>query len=94
MLALEELNIQSLQNDNIVDMKYSQLEENDSDAQESIENVIKDWQENTIYIDEKYLTLINCFWQIISDFNDEQRVRFLQFTTGSARVPVCKVSRH
>ena len=32
--------------------------------------------------------VIDWFWEIVTDFDHEERARLLQFSTGSTRVPV------
>lgn len=49
---------------------------------------IKDWEDNTIYVGEHDEKVTGWFWNIVSQFTNEQKARLLQFTTGSARVPV------
>ena len=52
---------------------------------------IQDWKTNTVYTgiynaDHK---VIRWFWDIIENkFDNEQRLRFIQFVTGSSRIPV------
>lgn len=50
---------------------------------------IKDWEENTIYagIYSENHYIIKWFWKIIKKFNKEEVEKFLQFCTGSFRVP-------
>jgi len=54
---------------------------------------VDDWKANTMYRGE-YEALgpnhpvVRMFWDIITESNDEQRAKFLQFATGTARVPV------
>ena len=50
---------------------------------------IKDWKNNTIY--ENYneeSNVIKFFWEIIESFDNDERAEFLQFVTGSAKVPL------
>ena len=50
---------------------------------------IKDWKNNTIY--ENYneeSPVIKYFWEIIELFDNDERAEFLQFVTGSAKVPL------
>ncbi|DAZ94767.1 TPA: hypothetical protein N0F65_011331 [Lagenidium giganteum] len=47
-----------------------------------------DWKNHTIYVGERDDKVINWFWKIVEEFSNEQKARLLQFTTGSARVPV------
>ena len=32
--------------------------------------------------------IIVWFWEVVEDYNEEQRARLLQFVTGSSRVPI------
>ena len=50
---------------------------------------IQDWKNNTIY--ENYneeSNVIKYFWKIIESFDNDERAEFLQFVTGSAKVPL------
>ena len=50
---------------------------------------IQDWKNNTIY--ENYneeSNVIKYFWEIIESFDNDERAEFLQFVTGSAKVPL------
>lgn len=49
---------------------------------------VQDWRTHTIYVGERDERAIAWFWNIVNEFSNEQRARLLQFTTGSARVPV------
>ncbi|KDO31194.1 hypothetical protein SPRG_03812 [Saprolegnia parasitica CBS 223.65] len=49
---------------------------------------VADWKAHTTYLGECDAMVIDWFWEIVEDFSTEQRARLLQFTTGSARVPV------
>ncbi|CAI5710134.1 hypothetical protein KXD40_005508 [Peronospora effusa] len=49
---------------------------------------VQDWKSHTIYVGERDHRAIAWFWNIVRAFTNEQRARLLQFTTGSARVPV------
>ncbi|GLD96355.1 hypothetical protein PINS_up005038 [Pythium insidiosum] len=49
---------------------------------------VQDWRNNTIYVGERDEKVTNWFWNVIEEFSNEQKARLLQFTTGSARVPV------
>lgn len=49
---------------------------------------IEDWKAHTQVSDDFPPDLLDWFWEIVSDFTDEERARLLQFTTGSSRVPV------
>ena len=50
---------------------------------------IRDWKNNTIY--ENYTEesdVIKNFWEIIESFDNDERAEFLQFVTGSSKVPL------
>jgi hypothetical protein len=47
-----------------------------------------DWKNHTIYVGERDDKVTGWFWNIVSEFTNEQKAKLLQFTTGSARVPV------
>ena len=50
---------------------------------------IKDWKNNTIY--ENYnetSDVVVYFWEIIESFDNDERAEFLQFVTGSSKVPL------
>ena len=50
---------------------------------------IKDWKNNTIY--ENYneeSDVVKYFWEIIESFDNDERAEFLQFVTGSSKVPL------
>ena len=50
---------------------------------------IKDWKNNTIY--ENYneeSNVVKNFWEIIESFDNDERAEFLQFVTGSSKVPL------
>ncbi|KAG6617435.1 hect e3 ubiquitin [Phytophthora cinnamomi] len=49
---------------------------------------VLDWRTHTIYVGERDERAITWFWNIVNEFTNEQNARLLQFTTGSARVPV------
>ncbi|KAE8895185.1 hypothetical protein PF010_g728 [Phytophthora fragariae] len=49
---------------------------------------VLDWRTHTIYVGERDERAITWFWNIVNEFTNEQKARLLQFTTGSARVPV------
>ncbi|ETI47114.1 hypothetical protein F441_08567 [Phytophthora nicotianae CJ01A1] len=49
---------------------------------------VMDWKTHTIYVGERDERAIAWFWNIVHEFSNEQKARLLQFTTGSARVPV------
>ncbi|EDV25574.1 uncharacterized protein TRIADDRAFT_23972 [Trichoplax adhaerens] len=50
---------------------------------------VDDWQQNTVY---KHYTKnskqVMWFWQFVRDRKNEQRIRLLQFITGTCRVPI------
>jgi len=54
---------------------------------------VEDWRAHSLYrgayeqLGENH-PVIRMFWEVISQSNDEQRAKFLQFATGTARVPV------
>ena len=51
---------------------------------------LKDWKMNTIYkggINEKN-EVVQFFWEILEELNNEQLLLFFKFCTGSTRVPV------
>ena len=50
---------------------------------------INDWKLNTVY--ENYnenSNIIIYFWEIIESFDNDERTEFLQFVTGSSKVPI------
>lgn len=55
---------------------------------------VDDWKANTVYrgvfLDKNGAMhpVIDMFWELMMESNDEQRARFLQFATGTSRVPV------
>lgn len=49
---------------------------------------LADWKAHTIYVGERDERITTWFWNILDEFTNEQKARLLQFTTGSARVPV------
>lgn len=51
---------------------------------------IEDWKSNTHYKGEYYKTneRIQWFWEIVEDMTQQQQAQFLQFCTGSSRVPI------
>lgn len=51
---------------------------------------IKDWQMNTVFKGEynPHHRVINWFWMAMYSFPNELRLRFLQFVTGTSRVPM------
>ena len=50
---------------------------------------IKDWKLNTMYenYNESSQIIVN-FWEIIESFDNDERTEFLQFVTGSSKVPI------
>lgn len=49
---------------------------------------VQDWKTHTIYVGDRDERAIAWFWNCVHGFSNEQKARLLQFTTGSARVPV------
>ena len=50
---------------------------------------IEDWKENTEYVGYKKTDkLIKNFWEILYTFSQDDLSKFLQFVTGSSRVPI------
>lgn len=54
---------------------------------------VEDWKVNSVYRGEyeglgPSHPVVRMFWEIIEESNEEQRARFLQFATGTSRVPV------
>jgi len=54
---------------------------------------VDDWKSHTVYRGEyeamgESHPVVRMFWEVITQSNDEQRAKFLQFATGTARVPV------
>lgn len=51
---------------------------------------IKDWQMNTVFKGEynPHHRVIQWFWMAMYSFPNELRLRFLQFVTGTSRVPM------
>ena len=49
---------------------------------------VQDWKIHAIYVGERDHRVIAWFRNIVREFTNEQKARLLQFTTGSARVPV------
>uniref|UniRef100_M4BPG8 HECT-type E3 ubiquitin transferase n=1 Tax=Hyaloperonospora arabidopsidis (strain Emoy2) TaxID=559515 RepID=M4BPG8_HYAAE len=49
-----------------------------------------DWKRNTVVAPSfsDAPMVVNWFWEVIEDFTEDERARFLQFSTGSSRVPV------
>lgn len=49
---------------------------------------IEDWKSNTIYRNyNETCQIIVWFWELVSSFTTEQKARFLQFVTGTSRIP-------
>ena len=49
---------------------------------------VKEWKENSIYKGKFSKSCIKWFWEEIYKLNQENLRRFLQFSTGSSRVPI------
>ena len=50
---------------------------------------IKDWKRNTMYSNYNENTpVIKYFWEIIESYDNDERAEFLQFVTGSSKVPL------
>lgn len=53
---------------------------------------IEDWKENTFYkgkfSDEPDHHTIKWFWEVVSELNNEDKRKFLQFCTGSRSLPI------
>ena len=50
---------------------------------------IKDWKRNTLYDNYTEQTpIIQYFWEIIESYDNNERAEFLQFVTGSSKVPL------
>ena len=50
---------------------------------------IKDWKRNTLYENYNEQTpIIKYFWEIIESYDNDERAEFLQFVTGSSKVPL------
>ena len=50
---------------------------------------LNDWKKNTIY--ENYneeSEVIKNFWKIIESYDNDERAEFLQFVTGSSKIPL------
>eukprot|EP01134_Creolimax_fragrantissima_P003682 CFRG3682T1 len=50
---------------------------------------VKDWEDNSVY--KNYSpdsTQVKWLWEILLEWDNEKRVRFLQFVTGTCRVPM------
>jgi len=50
---------------------------------------VDDWEKNTVYRSTNAQhQVVRWFWECIHEFNDEQRCKLLQFTTGTTNLPV------
>eukprot|EP00834_Sanchytrium_tribonematis_P001242 NODE_29_length_37665_cov_1.081563.p3 type:complete len:678 gc:universal NODE_29_length_37665_cov_1.081563:28230-30263(+) len=50
---------------------------------------LKDWKENSVYKNySENDNPVKWFWQLMEKWDNEQRARFLQFATGTSRIPV------
>ena len=51
---------------------------------------VKDWKENTGYKGgyREQHAVVQWFWKLVLEFNNEMRSRLLQFVTGTSRVPM------
>jgi len=50
---------------------------------------ILDMKENTIYKNyNKNSPVIKWLWEVLEEFNNSERAEFIQFITGSSKVPV------
>lgn len=51
---------------------------------------VTDWKRNTVVAPSLNDTpmVVDWFWEVIQGFTEDERARFLQFSTGSSRVPV------
>ncbi|XP_015262187.1 PREDICTED: NEDD4-like E3 ubiquitin-protein ligase WWP2 [Gekko japonicus] len=50
---------------------------------------LSDWQKNAIYRHyTKNSKQVQWFWQVVKEMDNEQRIRLLQFVTGTCRLPV------
>jgi E3 ubiquitin-protein ligase HUWE1 len=50
---------------------------------------IEDLKENTIYKNySKQTPVIQWLWEVLEEFNNSERAEFIQFVTGSSKVPV------
>jgi hypothetical protein len=50
---------------------------------------VDDWEKNTVYRSTNAQhQVVKWFWQCVREFNDEQRCKLLQFTTGTTNLPV------
>jgi hypothetical protein len=53
---------------------------------------LDDWKRHTEYLGEYYRLgprhkIIRWFWEVVTAYSDEERIRLLQFTTGCSRLP-------
>ena len=56
----------------------------------SVEIDLSDWKENTLYssgISEQH-PVVRYFWRAVEEFENEDRLRLLQFITGSSSIPL------
>ncbi|ESN98476.1 hypothetical protein HELRODRAFT_101673 [Helobdella robusta] len=56
----------------------------------SVDIDIEDWHDNTVYrsgYSESH-QVIMWFWKVVSNYNNDQRLRLLQFVTGTSSIPV------
>ena len=51
---------------------------------------IEDWKENTNYQGNYNSNhkVIKWFWRALDKLNDDDKVKFLQFSTGTSRLPI------
>lgn len=50
---------------------------------------VDDWEANTVYRSTNPSNrVVKWFWECVREFNDEQRCKLLQFTTGTTNLPV------
>ena len=50
---------------------------------------VNEWERNTIYRNYKRSSKqVQWFWQCMREFDNEKRIRLLQFVTGTCRLPV------
>jgi len=50
---------------------------------------ILDLKDNTIYTNfSKSQPIIQWFWEVLEEFNQVERAEFIQFVTGTSKVPV------
>jgi len=50
---------------------------------------IDDWKENTLYWGgyHKNHTMVRWFWEVVESYSNEQKLRLLQFVTGTSSIP-------